>query len=120
MNLLLETGSLNQDNRLYSFATRQLESNAAIRLPVLLTLVGAWGAVTAALVSVLIYRSALATHEDTQVFLDPAERVLANEQREVGAKIDRLSRPINILLILSGVLLAATFCVWYAQKFHTF
>lgn len=86
----------------------------------LLTLIAAWGVVTVALVSILIYRSALATHEDTQVFLDPAERVLANEQREIGTKIDQLSRPINMLLILSGVLLAASFCVWYAQKFQIF
>jgi len=83
---------------------------------VMFALLGIWGAVTAALVIVLIYRSALATHEETQIFLDAAEKVIANEQLELGTKIDRLGRPITVLLFLSGSLLAVTICIWLAQQ----
>jgi hypothetical protein len=56
---------------------------------VLFTLVGAWGVVTAVLIIVLVYRSTLVTHEETQIFLDAAEKSIANEQLEVGSKIDQ-------------------------------
>lgn len=82
---------------------------------VLLTLLGAWGLVTAALIIVLIYRSALVTHEETQIFLDAAEKSIANEQLEVGSRIDRLSRPIATLLVLSGTLLVVIAGVWLWQ-----
>ena len=84
----------------------------------LFTLVGAWGVVTALLIIVLIYRSALVTHEETQIFLDTAEKSIANEQLEVGSKIDRLSRPITILLVLSSALLVAIAGVWLWQGLH--
>lgn len=82
---------------------------------VLFTLLGAWGVTTAALIIVLIYRSALATHEETQIFLDAAETSMANEQLEVGSKIDRLNRPITVLLVLSGSLLMVIAGVWLWQ-----
>jgi hypothetical protein len=82
---------------------------------VLFTLLGAWGVATAALIIVLIYRSTLATHEETQIFLDAAETSIANEQLEVGSKIDRLSRPITVLLVLSGTLLMVIAGVWLWQ-----
>ena len=85
---------------------------------VLFTLVGAWGLVTAVLIIVLIYRSTLVTHEETQIFLDAAEKSIANEQLEVGSKIDRLSRPITILLVLSGTLLVVIAGVWLWQGLH--
>lgn len=81
----------------------------------LFTLLGAWGVVTAGLIIVLIYRSALATHEETQIFLDAAEKSIANEQRDVASKIDRLHRPITILLVLSGTLLVVIAGVWLWQ-----
>lgn len=86
----------------------------------LLTLLLAWGIVTAILVVALIYRSALATHEDTQIFLDAAEKSIANEKLAIGAKIDRLGRAITILFIVSGTLLAISAGVWLWQGLRNF
>ena len=86
----------------------------------LFTMLGAWGVVTALLIIVLIYRSALSTHEDTQIFLDAAENALAKEQRELGTKLNRLSLPITVLIVLSGTLLVASAVVWVWQGLRSF
>lgn len=86
-------------------------------LPALLIL---WGVVTAALVCVLIYRSALATHEDDQIFLNSAAGALAREQRALVARIERLRRPIVALVILSGALLLMVAGVWLWQGYQSF
>ena len=85
-----------------------------------LTLLVAWGVVTALLIVALIYRSALSTHEDTQIFLDAAETALAKEQQELGTKLDRLSRPITVLMVLSGALLVTTAVLWIWQGLRSF
>ena len=84
------------------------------------TLLGIWGVVTSVLIMVLIYRSTLVAHEQTQIFLDAAEQSIANEQLEVESKIDRLRRPITILCSLSGTLLVAIAGVWLWQGLHNF
>jgi hypothetical protein len=86
----------------------------------LFTLLVAWGVITAVLIGALIYRSALATHEDTQLFLDTAEKSIIDEQREVSAKIDRLDRPITVLLVLSVTLLVVAAGVWLWQGLRSF
>ena len=59
--------------------------------PILYLLI-AWGIVTAIFVSLLSWRSLLASQEDDQLFLDAAEDHNAREQRELVAKISSLSR----------------------------
>ena len=63
------------------------------------------GRVTAILILVLIYRSMLGNREEDQIFLDSAAQSMANEQREIVSRIEKLSRPITALLVASGVLL---------------
>ncbi|MBZ5503104.1 MAG: hypothetical protein LAN59_12850 [Acidobacteriia bacterium] len=79
-----------------------------------------WGAVTVVLIVALIYRSTLATREEDQIFLDPAEDSMANEQRAIVAKIEKLSRPIMALWVLSGGLLAVIAGVWVWRGFQNF
>ena len=50
-----------------------------------------WGAVTVVFVALLSYRSLIGMKEDDQIFLDPAEASLENEQREIVKRIQRLS-----------------------------
>jgi len=82
--------------------------------PLLYLLIG-WGVVTAAFLVLLLRRSLLASHEDDQIFLDAAEEHMAQEQRELVAKIEALSRPIMGTGILAGVLLLVITGMWLKE-----
>jgi hypothetical protein len=88
--------------------------------PLLMDLLIAWGAVTAVLICLLIYRGTLENHEDDQIFLDDAGDVMAKEQAALVARIGRLSRPITALIVLSGALLLAVTGVWLWQALKSF
>jgi len=87
---------------------------------VLYALLIAWGAVTAVLICVLIYRSTLETREGDQIFLDSAADSMASEQRAIVARIDKLGRPITALIVLSSVLLVVSAGLWLWQGFKNF
>jgi len=80
----------------------------------------AWGVVTAVLVVALIYRSTLETREEDQIFLDAAGETMASEQRALVARIQKLSKPITALVVLSGSLLVVTAGLWLWQAFKNF
>jgi len=80
----------------------------------------AWGVITAILVCVLIYRSMLENREEDQIFLDAAAQSMANEQKVIVARIERLGRPITALIVLSSVLLVAAAGLWLWQGFQNF
>jgi hypothetical protein len=80
----------------------------------------AWGVVTAILVCVWIYRSALENREEDQIFLDAAGDSMAREQRAIVARIEKLSRPILALIVLSSVLFVTMAGVWIWQSIHSF
>jgi hypothetical protein len=50
----------------------------------------AWGAVTGVLVLIMIYRSLISMKEDDQLFLDPAESKLQEEQQQILRRIHRI------------------------------
>ena len=79
-----------------------------------------WGAVTAVLVGLLAYRGTLEIREDDQIFLDRAGDSMANEQRELVARIDKLSKPIKLLMILSIILVLTALGVFLAEGFKNF
>jgi len=80
----------------------------------------AWGVITAILVCVLIYRSMLENREEDQIFLDAAAQSMANEQRALVARIEKLSRPITALIVLSAGLLVVVAGLWVWQGFRSF
>jgi hypothetical protein len=86
----------------------------------LILLLAAWGAVTAILIICLIYRSTLATREEDQIFLGSAEAGMANDQRVLVARIEKLSKPITALIVLSSALLAASAGLWLWRAFKSF
>jgi len=45
---------------------------------------------------------------------------MANEQRELVARIDKLSKPIKLLMILSIILLLTALGVFLAEGFKNF
>lgn len=76
-----------------------------------------WGVVTAILAVLLIYRSTISMKEDEQLFLDPAQSNLEQEQREVRMRLQKLSPYTTILGVTSGVLLAVSAGLWVYEQF---
>jgi len=80
----------------------------------------AWGAVTIVLLCIWIYRSTLENREEDQIFLAEAGQSMANEQRALVVKIEKLSRPIAGLALTSGTLLVVIAGYWLWQGFQSF
>ncbi len=75
-------------------------------------LMAIWAVLTTALAVLLIYRSALAMHEDDQLFLDNAESHLEKEQQQLRMRQDRLRPYVNILSASSGLLVLLMAGLW--------
>lgn len=86
----------------------------------LMILMVAWGGVTAILISLLIYRGTLESHEDDQIFLDAAGDSMAAEQRSIVARIDKLGRPIMMLMVASVGLLLVAGAIWGWEAYQRF
>jgi uncharacterized membrane-anchored protein YhcB (DUF1043 family) len=63
-----------------------------------------WGVLTGVLVVLLIYRSTLTMQEDDQLFLDDTKSALEEEQRELLAKVNKLTPFVKILGAASGLM----------------
>jgi len=79
-----------------------------------------FGVVAVVLLFMLIFRSSVETREQDQIFLDPVENSVANEQRAIVARVEKLSRVINVLWIVSVTLLVAIVGIWLWQVIHNF
>jgi hypothetical protein len=88
--------------------------------PLLFGLLIAWGAVTAALVAILAYRSRLEVDEEDQVFLSESEERMAREQRRLVSSIEKLTKPITVLTVTSASLLVVTGGIWLWHLFTNF
>lgn len=80
----------------------------------------AWGVVFAFFLGMLLYRSLLENREDDQLFLDSAEEHMAQEQRQLVARIGSLSKPILTTGIASGVLLLVIAGLWLYEGLKHF
>ena len=78
------------------------------------------GIVTAIFLALLLWRSILTTHEDDQLCIDAASEHMAQEQRELIAKITRLSKPIATSGIAAGALLLLIAGMWLYQGLKSF
>ena len=86
----------------------------------LFTLLVGWAVVTTVLICMLIYRAMLGAHEEDQIFLDKAGESMAQEQRLIVARIERLGTPIKLLITASIVLLLIIAGVWLWRGFKNF
>ena len=72
------------------------------------------------LICMLIYRAMLGAHEEDQIFLDKAGDSMAQEQRLLVARIEKLSTPINILITISVLLLMIIAGIWLWRGYKNF
>jgi hypothetical protein len=77
-----------------------------------------WGVLTTVLVVLLIYRSALARHEDDELFLTSAEAHLEREQQELMVRMNHLRPYLTVLGASSGVLMLIMVGLWLWRGFN--
>jgi len=64
---------------------------------------GVFGLFANGLIVLLIYKSTLTMHEDDQLFLDDNNSHMQDEQTELLVKVNRLTIPMRVFSIGSGV-----------------
>jgi multisubunit Na+/H+ antiporter MnhB subunit len=79
---------------------------------------GIFGLFAVGLIVLLIYKSTLTMHEDDQLFLDDANSHMQEEQTELLVKVNRLTIPMRVFSIGSGVFLLAFLALLIYQKLN--
>jgi multisubunit Na+/H+ antiporter MnhB subunit len=79
---------------------------------------GLFGLFAVGLIVLLIYKSTLTMHEDDQLFLDEANSHMQEEQTELLTKISKLTVPMRVFSIGSGVFLLAFLALFIYQKLN--
>lgn len=79
---------------------------------------GLFGLFAVGLIVLLIYKSTLTMHEDDQLFLDEANSHMQEEQTELLSKVSRLTIPMRVFSIGSGVFLLAFLALLIYQKLN--
>ncbi len=77
-----------------------------------------FGAFAIPLIVLLIYKSTLTMHRDDQLFLDDASSHMHEEQTELLAKVNRLTIPMRVFSIGSGIFLIVLASLWFYQKLN--
>lgn len=70
------------------------------------------------LIVLVIYKSTLTMHRDDQLFLDDASSHMQEEQTELLAKVNRLTVPMRVFTVGSGVFLIVLASLWFYQKLN--
>ena len=79
---------------------------------------GIFGVFAVGLIVLLIYKSTLTMREDDQLFLDDANSHMQEEQTELLTKVNRLTLPMRVFSIGSGVFLLAFLALLIYQKLN--
>ena len=77
-----------------------------------------FGVFAISLIILLIYKSTLTMHRDDQLFLDNASSHMHEEQTELLAKVNRLTIPMRVSSIGSGVFLMVLTAMWLYHKLN--
>lgn len=78
-----------------------------------------WAVLTTILVILLFYRSTLTMRENDQFFLDDSESHIEKEQKEILAKVHKLSPFVNLLGATSGILILIIAGLWVYKGLST-
>jgi multisubunit Na+/H+ antiporter MnhB subunit len=79
---------------------------------------GVFGLFAVGLIVLLIYKSTLTMHEDDQLFLDDHNSHMQEEQTELLAKVNKLTIPMRVFSIGSGVFLLVLMAMLIYQKLN--
>ena len=79
---------------------------------------GLFGLFAIGLIILLIYKSTLTMHEDDQLFLDEANSHMQEEQTELLTKVNKLTVPMRVFSVGSGVFLLAFLAMLIYQKLN--
>ena len=79
---------------------------------------GVFGLFAVGLIILLIYKSTLTMHEDDQLFLDDNNSHMQEEQTELLVKVNRLTVPMWVFSIGSGVFLLVLVAMEIYQKLN--
>src|SRR3954453_4947455 len=79
---------------------------------------GIFGLFAVGLIVLLIYKSTLTMHEDDQLFLDTTNSHMQEEQTELLTKVNKLTLPMRVFSIGSGVFLLAFLALLIYQKLN--
>lgn len=71
-----------------------------------------WAAITVVFIILLIWRSLVGMREEDQIFLDETEERLAKEQRQIIAKLERITTYVKGFGFASAALLLVITGVW--------
>jgi hypothetical protein len=77
-----------------------------------------FGVFAVGLVLLLIYKSTLTMHEDDQLFLDGSNSHMQEEQTELLVKVNRLTLPVWVFSIGSGVFALVLVAMLIYQKLN--
>jgi hypothetical protein len=77
-----------------------------------------FGVFAVGLIILLIYKSTLTMHEDDQLFLDEANSHLQEEQTELLTRVNRLTLPVRVFSVGSGVFLLVLVAMLIYQKLN--
>jgi hypothetical protein len=82
-------------------------------------LLASWVVVTAILAALLIYGKVVSSEQNRFYMKRLENEQVANEEKTITEKLNRLKRSVIPLAVLSGVLLLATTAVWIWMGLRT-
>ena len=77
-----------------------------------------FGVFATGLIVLLIYKSTLTMHRDDQLFLDDSSSHMHEEQTELLAKVNRLTIPVRVFSMASGLFLLVLVGMLVYQKLN--
>jgi hypothetical protein len=82
-----------------------------------------WGAITAVLACLVMYRSLISNREEDQLFLNtnnPAQTHMEDEQRAILMRLNKLGLYIKSLSLVSGGILVIMAVIWIYRGINGF
>jgi len=77
-----------------------------------------FGVFAIGLIVLVIYKSTLTMHRDEQLFLNDASSLMQAEQTELSTKVNRLTLPVRVFGMGSGLFFLVLVAMWIYQKLN--